>query len=96
MPRNKKQALVPLISFKIKQTANGAHCANTWYFTHPSTGSNNACFCVQFPKLIHIGKLRFIICCLLELAKLFVASLALHRQAGYTHSVLAVAAYWLG
>lgn len=28
----------------------GTHCANTWYFTHPSTGSNNVVFCVKFPN----------------------------------------------
>ncbi len=52
-------------------------------------------FVLNLP-LMHIGKPRLIICCLLELAKLVVASLALHRQTGYTHSVLTVVAHWLG
>lgn len=44
---------------------------------------------------MRIGNLRFFVCCLLELTKLFEASLALYRQAGFTLRALTVAAYWL-
>lgn len=79
----------------MKQTGDGTHCANTWYFANPSIGSKNVCFVLhvlinehwqtQIDHLLSFGTGKAVCSC---------PWLFIDRQV--SHSVLTVAAYWLG